>query len=78
MPIPKLSFSELRTKIASALKSDRVSYEITSNDETVAILVVPQNDYVKQVCLVQAQMSNVTAGVENGPKPKDGAPCQRE
>jgi len=29
MPIPKLSFSELRTKIASALKSDRVSYEIT-------------------------------------------------
>ena len=29
MPIPKLSFSELRTKSASALKSDRVSYEIT-------------------------------------------------
>jgi hypothetical protein len=74
--LPKLNMTELKGKTARQLREERTSYEVTADGAMVGILIIPQNDYVLAQSEVQANMSNVTAGTENGPRHTGEEPCQ--
>ena len=60
--IPKLGISDLRELSAVELQRKGLSYELTSKGTTVGFLIIPQNDYISDVCRHQVEMSNITAG----------------
>ncbi|MBW2559388.1 MAG: hypothetical protein JRE40_00890 [Deltaproteobacteria bacterium] len=64
MDIPTISISALREMSAARLQKEGKSYELTSDGKFLGFLIIPQNNSVADVCRFQAQMSNITAGVE--------------
>ena len=53
-----ITITELREMSAEKLKADRKSYEITSDGQLFALLIVPQTDYIKESVRQMGVLSN--------------------
>ena len=58
MALPKMSISELQSASAQDLVRKGTTYEVTCNDKTIAVLVVPQTDFILDQVRGLGEMSN--------------------